>query len=473
MKRKIFYKVIVITGCLALSLTACGKKQNTETDTTQITSTTSQDSTEPTSDMNSSNTTAISKEEMQKIAENYVKLLSEQSFDKLSSDFIYDTKMQEVIDDGSLITSMEQIITTLGALKNQQTPEIIEQKPYTTVSIPCNFEAQNVNINIVFTEDGKITGINVSNYTGEEEKIVPEGIIEEEMALDIGNGMSLPGTFTKPEQEGKYPVVIFVHGSGPNDRDETVGANKPFQDIAWELAKQGIASYRYDKRTKVYPESFVGDKDATVYEETVEDAVTAITMIKTLENIDTDKVYVLGHSLGGELLPQVAENTTETVAGYIFLAAPTRKFTDIMKEQYEFLFGLIENPSEEQKEEMKKTYEELEKFDNLDSTEEDTQIFNTYVAYWKDINNYQPLVAAEKIEVPCLVLQGEEDYQVTMEDFTNWKDKFGEKENWTFHSYPGLTHIFMQGERKNAGAEYYIKQSIDKQVIQDIVNFIK
>ena len=51
----------------------------------------------------------------------------------------------------------------------------------------------------------------------------------------------------------------------------------------------------------------------------------------------------------------------------------------------------------------------------------------------------------------------EEDYQVTMEDFTNWKDKFGEKENWTFHSYPGLTHIFMQGERKNAGAEYYIK----------------
>ena len=69
MKRKIFYKVIVITGCLALSLTACGKKQNTETDTTQITSTTSQDSTEPTSDMNSSNTTAISKEEMQKIAD--------------------------------------------------------------------------------------------------------------------------------------------------------------------------------------------------------------------------------------------------------------------------------------------------------------------------------------------------------------------------------------------------------------------
>jgi len=55
----------------------------------------------------------------------------------------------------------------------------------------------------------------------------------------------------------------------------------------------------------------------------------------------------------------------------------------------------------------------------------------------------------------------------------SFSNKFGEKENWTFHSYPGLTHIFMQGERKNAGAEYYTKQSIDKQVIQDIVNFIK
>lgn len=474
MKIKRFYKSVAAASLL-LALTACGKEKQNIQESTQMSTTISEESTEQTSDMNTSDTNTISKskEELQQIAEDYLQLLAAKSFDKLSSDFAYDTKMQELIDDGSLMVSMEQTITALGALNGQQASQITEKESYIIVSIPCDFEAQDINLNIVFTEDGKITGINVGAYSNPEEETVPEGVVEEEVALEIGEGMKLPGTLTRPEEQGEYPIVILVHGSGPNDRDETVGPNKPFRDIAWELAQQGIASYRYDKRTMIYPENFVGNKDITVYEETVADAVTAIAMVKELENINADKIYVLGHSLGGGMIPRIAENSQEQAAGYIFFAAPNRKLTDMMKEQYEFLFSLIENPNEEQKETIEKTYAELERFKDLESADDDTTVFGAYVGYWKDLDEYEPLALAEEINVPCLVLQGEEDYQVTMEDFKNWKDKFEEKENWTFHSYPGLTHLFMKGEMKNGGAEYSVKQNVDEQVIQDIIDFIK
>ncbi len=59
----------------------------------------------------------------------------------------------------------------------------------------------------------------------------------------------LPATLTLPSGEGHFPAVLLVAGSGPNDRDETIGPNKPFRDLAQGLAAADIASLRYDKRT--------------------------------------------------------------------------------------------------------------------------------------------------------------------------------------------------------------------------------
>ena len=64
------------------------------------------------------------------------------------------------------------------------------------------------------------------------------------------------GTLSMPAGDGPFPAVVLVHGSGPNDRDETIGPNKPFKDLAWGLASQGIAVLRYDKRTKAHASQF-------------------------------------------------------------------------------------------------------------------------------------------------------------------------------------------------------------------------
>ena len=76
------------------------------------------------------------------------------------------------------------------------------------------------------------------------------------------------------------------------------------------------------------------------------------------------------------------------------------------------------------------------------------------------------------ITQPCLVLQGEEDYQVTMEDYNIWKEAYGDKENWIFKTYQGLTHLFMEGKKENGPSDYQNKQTVDPLIIADIAAFI-
>ena len=88
----------------------------------------------------------------------------------------------------------------------------------------------------------------------------------------------LPGTLTLPVGiTNSLPAIVLVHGSGPNDRDETILANKPFRDLAWGLATKGIAVLRYEKRTKEYAAKFLiaGLHDFTVQHETIDDALSA------------------------------------------------------------------------------------------------------------------------------------------------------------------------------------------------------
>jgi hypothetical protein len=80
---------------------------------------------------------------------------------------------------------------------------------------------------------------------------VPAAFREQELIIGQGGEWPLPATLTMPAAgKGPFPAVVLVHGSGPNDRDETLGPNKPFRDLAWGLATQGIAVLRYEKRTR-------------------------------------------------------------------------------------------------------------------------------------------------------------------------------------------------------------------------------
>jgi len=143
-----------------------------------------------------------------------------------------------------------------------------------------------------------------------------------------------------------------------------------------------------------------------------------------------------------------------------------------MREQYDFLYSLLPEITAEQQAEKDALFVELDKLQDLDSLTENDTVAGVYSAYWKWLADYDILEAAGEISRPVLLLQGEEDYQVTMEDFGIWKEAFGEKENWRMVSYPGLTHVFTPGQKTEGAGIYSRSDRMDAQVIQNIADFV-
>lgn len=372
-----------------------------------------------------------------------------------------DGLMSKIVQDGSLKKRVDDSLSVYGSFVEMKEATVDEN----IVLIPATFEKGSLIFRVGFNDSQEIQGITF-NY--EDTAMLPDTIVEEEVRLNINDTQSLGGTLTMPKGKTNVPVVILVHGSGSTNRDEEIGPLKVFRDIAWGLAEQGVATYRYDKRTLIYGQEVSKDITFTVDDETIDDAVNAVTMMKQQPNIDPEQVYVLGHSLGGYLMPRIAENAD--AAGYIMAAGPVTSILDLMEMQIDFLSGLTEDVA--QLSQFEQMSSEVERARNLDLLKDDEAILGAYKTYWLDLQAYQPLVVAQQINKPVLVLQGEEDYQVPLEEMEIWKSEFGENSLWTFKSYSGLTHLFTAGEKKNGSADYAIPANVDQRVIDDIVEFI-
>src|SRR5690554_1224314 len=113
------------------------------------------------------------------------------------------------------------------------------------------------------------------------EPAAPAAASHSEREFSVGEGeLALPGTLAMPEGEGPFPAVVLVHGSGPQDRDSTIGPNRPLRDIALGLAGRGIATLRYDKRTRMYPIAASFDPDFSLDKESTDDAVAAVAALR-------------------------------------------------------------------------------------------------------------------------------------------------------------------------------------------------
>lgn len=344
--------------------------------------------------------------------------------------------------------------------------------------IPCVFSAMSVDL-ILVIQDGTIAGLQIGPYSGspKEEQAGPDAFESIELALPVPSLGELPGILTLPKGEGPFPAVILLQGSGPSDKDESIGSlMKPFRDIAEGLAGQGIAVYRFDKRSYAYRIQLAAKKDITLKDEYIEDAVNAVQLLAGQERIDPERIYVLGHSLGGNVIPAVArelEQAPVKAHGFIMMAASPRPLDVLIREQYEYLYSLLPEITAEQQAEKDALFAELDRLQDLDSLTEDDKVAGVYSAYWKWLAAYDILEAANEITEPVLLLQGEEDYQATMEDFAIWKSAVGEKENWRMISYPGLTHVFVPGEKTEGSAVYAREGKVQGNVIADIASFIE
>lgn len=354
--------------------------------------------------------------------------------------------------------SFRQLEKQMGKFKSRGKWKIETAEGITLYYCDVRFEKNTMRFTVVFDEDGKASTLTFTLATSVVDakplKFNKKKLEEKNVEISTDT-FRLPGTLTLPKGASRLPVLILVHGSGPNDRDETMGSNKPFRDIAWGLAGQGIAVLRYDKRTKVYGKAaYPPGVEATFDNEVIDDVISAVRLVKSMPEIDSTRVYVLGHSLGGMLVPRIAQRVGEgRLAGIISLAGPVRKMEQLLTEQITYISSLSGTQSD-----VKAAVEQV-----MNSLPE---------SYRKMEIAYQPVETARMLKLPFLVLQGERDYQVTMQDFGMWRFGLYRNPNVLFKSYPKLNHALQEGSGKSTPFEYMHFSPVPEYVIKDIADFI-
>jgi len=395
------------------------------------------------------------------IGETFIKLLLQKK--KYQEAYSYfDETVKSKISIKLLEDTELQLRSQLGEFKT-----IIEvNKEKDTFFYYSVFEKMKLDVKISFNENSKIIGFFFTPHK-EFKKAISLG---KNLNIRSGN-IDLKGTILIPEKDDFKKLVLFVHGSGPQDRDETIYENKPFKDIAETLYTKGIASYRFDKRTLTNPESF-NDK-STIDDEVTDDIVNITNYLKQDWQFKEYEIIVLGHSLGANLAPRIANQSNE-ISKIILLAGNSRSLELLIAEQYDYLYKL--NPSQELLEAVNKVKGQIAFLKSKDfnvNSIKDKLPFNLSGYYWQSVLDYNPLKEIKKLKIPILILQGERDYQVTMKDFKLWKSTLESNNKATFISYPKLNHLFMSGEGISDPKEYLIKGNVDATVIEDIYNFVK
>jgi fermentation-respiration switch protein FrsA (DUF1100 family) len=367
----------------------------------------------------------------------------------------------------------QQINTPYGTPIRLIKARVTNESGNSVVYVTCNFSKVPVlDVKIIFNAQQKVISLLVvptqEAFAYSPPSYVDINAFTEENITIVSGQWKLPGTITIPNGADPFPAVVLVHGSGPNDRDETLGPNKPFKDIAWGLASMGIVVLRYEKRTKQYPEEFTAMMNFTVQDEIIDDAIAAVTVLNTSTIVDHSQIFVLGHSLGGMIAPRIASQDSR-IAGLILLAAPTRHIEDLMLEQTRYLANLSGTNQSEQIAALEKLVQKVKNLDINDSED----VLGAPRSYWADLATYDPVATAQSLHIPLLILQGMRDYQVTMTDFARWNETFSGNPSVTLKTYPSLNHLFIAGTGAPNNAEYLVEGHVAAEVVSDIATWIK
>ncbi|NMD39033.1 MAG: hypothetical protein GYA87_10195, partial [Christensenellaceae bacterium] len=280
----------------------------------------------------------------------------------------------------------------------------------------------------------------------------------------------------------KAPGVVLVQGSGDLDRDATFQAVKPMKDIAEALALNGVASIRFDKRTLVNyelctPEYF---ESFTINEDLVEDALFATEAIKGFEEVDSNKIFLLGHDLGASISPYIAQTVTTPYAGIIAISGTPINMLEIIKTQNLSLLNKLQG--QELSQAINEKLPEIEKADRISTITENEakklQVFGKPMYYFYDMQKLNMGKIASELTAPMLILQGGRDFQINNEiGYNSWKKVLFNKENVKYKKYPMLNHMMMEYKGDLAFErtieEYTVPANVDSEVINDILLWIQ
>jgi len=304
---------------------------------------------------------------------------------------------------------------------------------------------------------------------------------EEKFIVGEGSAYPLNGLLTLPEQQdAPLPAVVFVHGSGASNMDEKVGRLTPFRDLSHGLARRGIASLRYDKRSFAHGMKMIKKKNGpiTVREETIADAVLAADLLRKDERIDPDRIFIIGHSMGGMLAPRI-DAEGGNFRGLVIMAGTLRRLEDVLTGQMEEMLASMKGWVRKLAE--KQTQKLLSAFDGMYALSDEEAMAKkmgggTTLYYFKEMGSHPAAGYLENLHKPMLIMQGEKDFQVKADlDYAGYCALLGNRPEVTFRLYPGLNHAFvpaLSDDISRAKKEYALRRDIGEDVIGDLADWI-
>jgi fermentation-respiration switch protein FrsA (DUF1100 family) len=253
------------------------------------------------------------------------------------------------------------------------------------------------------------------------------------------DGTKLAGTLTVPRDDGPFPAVLLITGSGPQNRDEEILGHKPFLVIADHLTSNGIAVLRVDDRGIG---GSTGDMSMATSEDFASDVLAGVHFLAGQPDIDPGRIGLIGHSEGGIIAPMVAA-ASDHVAFIVLLAGSAIPGRDLMIMQLAAVQRSIGRPegNVEQQIEAQRSLLELAsegadfpaltaavaeltriQISNLaegqrPSTEElkpviEAQARQLTTPWWRFFLTYDPRTALREVQCPVLAINGSLDVQV-------------------------------------------------------------
>ena len=263
---------------------------------------------------------------------------------------------------------------------------------------------------------------------------------------------TLAGTLTYPmgyDKKQKPMIVLFVSGSGQQNRDEELMEHKPFLVIADYLARQGIATLRYDDRAT--GKSVGGDVKNATSEDFMHDAKAGIEFLRNKKAFS--KVGILGHSEGGTIAFMLGAQ--KKVDFIVSLAGPTVKGDTLLAAQSNRILGLSGQPATMTVEKYRQTVAPMK---------------NHWINWF---NDYDPSDNILKTRCPVFALNGDRDCQVISTlCLPALKQLLPPSKKHLIKEYPSLNHLFQHCTTGLPEEYSQIEETISPEVLQDIVKWI-
>ena len=362
-----------------------------------------------------------------------------------------------------------------------------------------------------FRQMGQTFPLNLSRKKMEKEKIVrpqepakPYPYREEEVYFENPEAaVQLAGTLTLPASGERFPAVILISGSGPQNRDEELMGHKPFLVLADYLTRNGIAVLRYDDRGTA---ASSGDFRSATSFDLSKDAEAAVNYLLTRKEINPRKIGLIGHSEGGIIAPMIAARS-KNVAFIVLLAGTGIPGDQLLLLQQEWIArasGANENDIQKGQEINRNAFEIVKKSTGIEQLKMDltgyleqvikeipedapsksiyseefvkasiNQMTTPWMQYFL---KYDPAPALEKVKCPVLAINGEKDLQVpatiNLEAIRKALSKGGNKQA-TIQEFPGLNHLFQEC-KTGLPAEYaIIEQTFSPIALEEILKWLK